>query len=330
MNKHFNNSILVFITLIAIGFVLMIWQIDIWHSQCEPGCDCEEENEAGTEKKNFFQNYYYPQTFEEVAAERYQYFKDNGSFDGLKRFSASVNKISSNEWENVGPFGIDACDNPNTRNDYSFSGRIISLGQDWGNSNIMYLGAASGGLWKSTDRAVTWQNILDDLACPSVGTISTNPKVPGEVWIGTGDKGNGSFGEGAPSLGLVYRSTDYGETWQPINISTSTITVIFKILIRPGANSSQPDIIFIATDKGLFRSEDRVSWVRVTDGSRYSDVAYVGSLFDTNFQIVTARWLTGTGGIFYSNNKGLPGKYLYKKASLVSIIILSEHLSQAL
>ena len=177
----------------------------------------------------------------------------------------------------------------------------------------MYLGSSSGGLWKSTDRAVTWTNIFSELSYPSVGTIATNPKVPGEVWIGTGNKGNGAEGEAVPSLGLVYRSTDYGVTWHPITISTITINVIYKILIRPGANSSLPDVVFIATNKGLFRSENRINWVRVTDGSRYSDVVYVGSLFDSNYEIVAAKWNgNGTGGIFYSSDKGLTGTFSQK------------------
>jgi hypothetical protein len=287
--------------------------IKIWDSHDDSACGCEEENESGTERENQFQNYYYPQTFEEVAAERYQYLKENKNFNSLRQQSGILNKVNTTDWENVGPYGIDACDKPNARNDYSYSGRIISLGQDWGNTDIMYLGAASGGLWKSTDRGVTWTNIFSELSYPSVGTIATNPKVPGEVWIGTGNKGNGAEGEAAPSLGLVYRSTDYGVTWYPITISTITINVIYKILIRPGANSSLPDVVFIATNKGLFRSENRINWVRVTDGSRYSDVVYVGSLFDQNYTVVTAKWLAnGTGGIFYSYDKGLSGTFSQK------------------
>ncbi len=302
MKKNYLKSFLIALLIIAFGSIASFVFIN-QDEQCEPCNENEERRETGHKEPDLFQNYYYPQTFEEVANERYQYLLEHGSFEGLRNNSNALGKIKFNEWENIGPFGVTACSVPGERNDYNYSGRIISLGQDWGNPDIMYLGAASGGLWKSTDRGVTWSNIFDDLSNPSVGTIATNPKLPGEVWIGTGNKGNGPGMIGAPSIGLVYRSTDYGNTWQQIVFSTVTPNVVNKVLIRPKANNSLPDVIFIATDIGLFRSENLSDWTLVLNGN-YSDVVYIGSIFDQNYKIVAAKRINGNGGLWYSNDKG--------------------------
>jgi len=298
------------VVLLLLGGLLVLWGTNIFFpiENDRVAIESVRKSEKGIARDKIFTNFYYPQTFNEVSVERYQYLIKNGSFEKLRNHSPILSKATENEWLNIGPFGITACSSPGARNDYKYSGRIISLAQDWGNTDIMYLGAASGGLWKSTDRGVSWTNIFDNLAHPSVGTIATNPKVPGEVWIGTGDKGNGVRGDVTATLGLVFRSIDYGNTWQQIVISTNTVGVVYKILIRPGANSSQPDAVFIATNIGLFRSEDRINWTRVLEDA-YSDVVYIGSVFNTDYKIVAARWKDGDGGIFYSNNQGLPGTF---------------------
>ena len=103
MKKQIYISAFLFLFSLLAGIFLFSGNNYFWDSQNDSNCGCEKENETGTEKENFFQNYYYPKTFEEVGAERYQYLKENGSFDRLKRISASMNKISSIDWENVGP-----------------------------------------------------------------------------------------------------------------------------------------------------------------------------------------------------------------------------------
>ncbi|MBN2009826.1 T9SS type A sorting domain-containing protein [candidate division KSB1 bacterium] len=255
--------------------------------------------------------YYYPQTADEVARERYDYLVRYGSFKNLAATSSkSLKKSQQSMWSNIGPYGIYECDWPNNRDDDDFSGRIISLAQDYGNGDIMYLGAASGGLWKSTDRGATWINILDDLAHPSVSTIAVNHQKSGEVWIGTGNKGDGVGGIAASSIGFVYHSPDYGDTWEPVTLTTDFIAWVSKIIIRPSIRADVPDVIFVATDIGVFRSEDGVIWQKVLPASgnkAFSDIVHTRAFTSADFEVVAAEnW---GSKLWYSKNKGLSGTW---------------------
>ncbi len=263
-----------------------------------------DHSESGEPDNKLFEFYYYPESTNEVALERSNYLKNGGSYRNLVPHydTKGLQKTNINEWESVGPYGITTCPDP-VRNDKIYSGCIISLGQDYNDGNIMYLGAASGGLWKSKDRGETWENILDTLPNPSVSTIATNISKTGEVWIGTGNKGdvNGNL----PSLGLVFYSSDYGGTWHQINFTSRFIGFVSKIVIRPAARIDLPDVVFIATNNGIFRSEDKVYWTKVLDGS-FSDLVYVGSILDTNFYMVAAeRNDVNNSPIWFSNNNGI-------------------------
>jgi len=248
---------------------------------------------------------YYPLSSKEVARQRFDYIKRHGSFKGLAASGAAphLETLNSSEWQNIGPFGISNCPSSTGRNDINLSGRIISLAQDFVDANVMYLGAASGGLWKSVDRGKSWDIIRDDLPNPTVGTIATNPGKGGDVWIGTGDKGNGPHDSiTAASAGFVYHSTDYGEHWEPVAISDEFIGWVSKIVVRPAARTDLPDVVFIATNIGVFRSENGVDWDRVLFGS-FSDIVYVGSVLNVDYKMVAAEHFGSN--LWYSNDKGL-------------------------
>ena len=290
------------IVILIIGSVVTIQKIRTQREHRQGILHAESESEQAPAWLS--ERYYYPQTGEQVARERYAYLKKTGSLRTLasEQTANQLKKSAATAWENIGPFGLSTCPLPNGRNDITLSGRIISLGQDYGNPNVMYLGAASGGLWKSKDRGETWENILDDLAYPSVSTIATNPGKYGEVWIGTGDVANGPLNQGGPTLGLVYHSTDYGENWEQVTFSADNNGWVSKIIVRPAARNDLTDVIFIATNKGIFRSENGVDWERVLYG-RFSDVVYVGSLLAIDYKVVAAEhW---GSRLWYSEDKGL-------------------------
>src|ERR1700674_5036784 len=78
-----------------------------------------------------------------------------------------------------------------------------------GDANTYYAGAASGGVWKSTDAGVHWKAVFDEQPVQSIGSIAIAPSDPNVVWVGTGEtfiRSNVSIGNG------VYRSTDAGRT----------------------------------------------------------------------------------------------------------------------
>lgn len=266
-------------------------------------------------------NYYYPKTEQEVAQERINYLRTGKSLNNItpKFRSQTLNKKTITSWESVGPFGIpEEClaSTPLGRTDVIYSGRVISFAQDWVNTDIMYIGAASGGLWKSTDRGNTWQVILDTLPCPTVSTIATNPGKAGDVWIGTGNKGNGA----GISIGQIYHSTDFGITWEDVTPSY-IIKTVSKITLRPAGTTNSQDVVFAATTSGLFRMQigSLVGWKRVLNGS-YSDVVYTGNPFSDIFNVVAAKNPTSTSGssIMYSQNSGNKGTAIWFNKTLPS------------
>jgi hypothetical protein len=80
---------------------------------------------------------------------------------------------------------------------------------------VLYIGAASGGVWKSVNMGTTWQSIFDGHETSSIGDIAVAPSDPEIVWVGTGEPNNrqsSSFGYG------VYKSEDGGATFQHVGL----------------------------------------------------------------------------------------------------------------
>jgi photosystem II stability/assembly factor-like uncharacterized protein len=135
-------------------------------------------------------------------------------------------------------------------------GRINCMAIHPSNSNIMYAGSASGGIFKTTDAGMTWFPVFDDHAWLAVSTIVLDPSNPDVIYAGTGDK-NISF---TPFIGDgVYKSTDGGSTWNHVGLTNATI--VSNIVIDP----LNTNIIYAATmgipfeknnDRGVYKSID--------------------------------------------------------------------------
>jgi photosystem II stability/assembly factor-like uncharacterized protein len=133
-----------------------------------------------------------------------------------------------------------------------------------GDPNTYYVGAASGGVWKSSDGGVHWKPIFDDQPAQSIGAIAIAPSDPSVVWVGTGEsfiRSNVSLGNG------VYRSTDAGKTWTHVGLEKTGR--ISRVVIDP----RNPDVVFVAAlgtcygpqqERGVFRTTDGgKTWQRV-------------------------------------------------------------------
>ncbi|HEV8631113.1 MAG TPA: hypothetical protein VGV61_12415, partial [Thermoanaerobaculia bacterium] len=214
-------------------------------------------------------------------------------------------------WVSIGPFGEGGvCPGGSPG---KLSGRIISLERDFHDTNILYAGSASGGLWKSSNGGGAWANVVDDLPHPSVSAIASHPTKAGHVWIGTGNKADGVSGPGAPSLGLLYRSIDDGAHWSRVTFAGSENPAwISKIILFP--QIANQDVIFVATDLGVYRSQTYGSmWEKALPG-RFSDLALHAPIFGSAFEIVAATYSTNqttTGGeLQRSTTGGDPGSWL--------------------
>ncbi|MCK5442545.1 MAG: glycosyl hydrolase, partial [Maribacter sp.] len=90
--------------------------------------------------------------------------------------------------------------------------RTIAIAGVPGSPMINYIGAASGGLWKTEDGGVSWKSIFDDQDVSSVGSLAVTPANPDIVWVGTGEtfviRPAHAMGDG------IYKSEDAGKTWK--------------------------------------------------------------------------------------------------------------------
>jgi photosystem II stability/assembly factor-like uncharacterized protein len=133
-----------------------------------------------------------------------------------------------------------------------------------GDPNVYYAGAASGGVWKTTDAGVHWAPVFDDQPVSSIGAIAVAPSNPNIVWAGTGEpfiRSHISVGNG------VYKSTDAGRTWTHMGLDATGR--IGRFAIDPG----NPDIVFVAAqghsygpqpERGIYRTQDGgKTWERV-------------------------------------------------------------------
>jgi photosystem II stability/assembly factor-like uncharacterized protein len=152
-------------------------------------------------------------------------------------------------WTSVGPNNI--------------AGRIRSIAIDPANSNIIYCGSVSGGIWKSTSGGTSWRPISDLAANMVIGCITIDPTNSSTIYAGTGE---GYYNVDALRGIGVLKSTDAGESWTVLNnfINSSSFYFINKIVIRP----DNPSIIFAAlsaTDAGVWKSTDAgLSWTKIT------------------------------------------------------------------
>jgi len=136
------------------------------------------------------------------------------------------------------------------------SGRIAAIDAVEANPNIIYIGAATGGLWKTVDGGVTWTPLMDSLPAASVGAVHVYQPNPDLVWVGTGERNRrNSAGVGTG----VYKSVDGGKTWTPMGLETTG--AIEDILVDP----RNPDVVYVAAlgntwadtpDRGLYKSTD--------------------------------------------------------------------------
>jgi photosystem II stability/assembly factor-like uncharacterized protein len=135
--------------------------------------------------------------------------------------------------------------------------RIASVAGVPGDPSTYYAGAASGGVWKSSDGGNRWAPIFDKQPAAAIGSLAVAPSDPSVVWAGTGEawviRDSDVIGNG------IYKSTDAGKTWT--NMGLQETGRIGRIIVHP----SNPDIVFACAlgratgpqqERGVFRTVD--------------------------------------------------------------------------
>jgi photosystem II stability/assembly factor-like uncharacterized protein len=190
-------------------------------------------------------------------------------------------------------------------------GRIDDFAVVESNPRIVYVGAASGGVWKTTNDGTTWEPIFDKENVSTIGAIAVAPSDPSILWVGTGEANNrqsSSWGDG------VYKSTDAGKTWAHVGLEDTFH--IGRIAIHP----TNPNVVYVAAEGRLWGPSKERGVYKTTDGGRtwtqslainedtgVSDIAMDPQSPDTLYAAAYERRRTP-----YGFNGGGPGSAIYK------------------
>ncbi|MEK9507001.1 hypothetical protein WI460_02240 [Gemmatimonadota bacterium Y43] len=184
-----------------------------------------------------------------------------------------------------------------------------------GDPNVYWIGAASGGIWKTTDGGHSWRPVFDDHGVQSIGALAVAPSDPDVVWAGTGEpfiRSNVSHGAG------VFRSDDGGESW--VSTGLEATGRVARIVVHP----DDPGTVWVAAlghlygdqeERGVFRTRDGgARWERVlfTDaGTGASDLwldpddpdHLIAGMWTMHIR-TWGRWSGGPGGGLFESTDG--------------------------
>ena len=154
----------------------------------------------------------------------------------------SMDMVKNMAPRNIGPGGM--------------SGRVTAIDVVTNNPDVMYVGTASGGLWKSNSGGITWEPIFEKELTASIGAVEIQQSNPSVIWVGTGEGNprnslNGGFG--------VYKSLDGGKTWMAMGLEKTRH--IHRIIVDP----TNPDVVYVGAigspwgehpERGVFKTTD--------------------------------------------------------------------------
>ena len=153
------------------------------------------------------------------------------------------------KWREIGPAVV--------------GGRISDLAVDEADTRNIYVGTATGGVWKSTNHGTTWTAVFTDQSTASIGDVTLAPSNPNVVWVGTGEPQNrqsSPWGDG------VFKSMDGGRTWASQGLRETRH--ISRIQVHP----RNPDIAYVAAVGNLWRSSPERGVYKTTDGGTIWDL----------------------------------------------------------
>ena len=142
----------------------------------------------------------------------------------------------------------------------AMSGRIAALAaRALDGKTTVFVGAASGGIWKSIDSATTFRPVFDKQSTQSIGALALDPSHPNVVWAGSGEswtRNSVSHGDG------IYKSTDGGETWTNMGLKDSER--IARIVVHP----KHSDVVYACVPGRLWSDSAERGVYRTGDGGK--------------------------------------------------------------
>jgi photosystem II stability/assembly factor-like uncharacterized protein len=197
---------------------------------------------------------------------------------------------------NIGPAGM--------------SGRITAIDVVQAEPDHIYVGTASGGVWKSESGGITWTPIFDDQPIQSIGALAINQSNPSDLWVGTGEgnpRNSQNFGLG------IFRSLDGGKTWK--NMGLKETKTIHRIIIH----RDNPNVVYAGAqgssygpneERGVYRTKDGgKTWERILYVNNETGVADMVVDPSNPNKIIVAMWEYGRKP--WTFNSGGAGSGLY-------------------
>jgi photosystem II stability/assembly factor-like uncharacterized protein len=187
----------------------------------------------------------------------------------------------------------------------AMSGRIASIDAiNMPNGKLtIYVGAASGGVWKSQDGGTTFEPVFDHQDVQSIGAVTIDPRSPDTVWVGTGEawtRNSVSIGDG------IYKTTDGGNTWMHLGLPDS------ERIVDIGIDPRDSNAVYAcvtgrlwsdSAERGVYKTTDGgATWQQVLKGANLSTGCASLSIDQQNPDIVyAALWdFRRTGWTFRS------------------------------
>ena len=147
------------------------------------------------------------------------------------------------------------------------SGRIGGIDAVAANPEIVYVGVATGGVWKTLNSGTTWKPVFDNQPVAAIGSVAVNQSNPSIVWVGTGEgnpRNSASVGNG------IYKSMDGGDSWSHLGLDRTER--IHRILLHP----ADPNVAYAAAMGRMWGENAERGVFKTTDGGRtWKKVLYV-------------------------------------------------------
>ena len=178
---------------------------------------------------------------------------------------------------NIGPGGM--------------SGRVTAIDVVTSNPDVMYVGTASGGLWKSTSGGIKWNPIFNKEATASIGAVAIQQSNPSVIWVGTGEGNprnslNGGYG--------IYKSLDGGKNWQLMGLENTRH--IHRVIIDP----TNPNTVYVGAigspwgehpERGVFKTTDGgKTWSKILFANNKTGVADMVMDPSNPNKLIVALW----------------------------------------
>jgi photosystem II stability/assembly factor-like uncharacterized protein len=237
-----------------------------------------------------------------------------GSLLGMAQQQVSLDQFKSWKPRNIGPAGM--------------SGRITTIDAVVADPNQIWLGAASGGVWKTHNAGASWESVFDEQPILNIGSIAIQQSNPSTVWVGTGEgnpRNSISLGEG------IYKTIDGGASWKRMGLEKTRN--IHRIIVDP----SNPNTVYAGAignpyaehpERGVFKTTDGgETWNKILFTNDTSGVADMimdpsnpNKLFVAMWQHRRTPWSLSSGGsgsgLYMTYDGGKTWKKLGEKEGL--------------